>query len=110
MANWADLADDLLCAGQSSAGIWDALVDVWRNNEWFVIVQDNTQEWYANWSGNTEFHQADNLCGKNLVAWMYSGSMQNCNAITAGASAQHWIDNKDQQLLHLWIISQQIWK
>jgi uncharacterized membrane protein len=87
------LADNLLCAGQLSANIRDALVDVWPNYEWFVLVQDNTQGWYATWSGNTEFYQADNICGKNLVAWMYSGSVQNCNANIAGASAQRLIDN-----------------
>ena len=91
--SWADLADDLLCAGQSSGDIRDALVDVWPNYKWFVLVQDNSETWATNKASNTDFHQADNLCGKNLVVWMYSGTEQNCNANVAGASAQRLIDN-----------------
>ena len=90
--SWGDLADDLLCAGQTSAGIRDALVDVWPHYEWFVLVQDNSETWASYRNSNTELHQADNLCGKNLVVWMYSGSMQHCNANTAGVNAQHLID------------------
>ena len=93
IAGWADLADDLLCAGQTASDIMNALIDVYPNYSWFVLVQDNTQGYSGSYGGNSEIHNADNLCGKNMVVWMNSGSTQDCNTNTAGASAQRLIDN-----------------
>merc|ERR1712013_565979 len=70
--SWADLADTLLCAGNSAEEIRDGLRAVWPNNHWFVLVQDS------------ELHHADDLCGKNLVVWMYSGGIKGCNENVAG--------------------------
>merc|ERR1711964_64790 len=70
--SWADLADTLLCAGNSAEEIRDGLRAVWPNNHWFVLVQDSELLWFSNKDLSTELHHADDLCGKNLVVWMYS--------------------------------------
>merc|ERR1712142_1284639 len=74
--NWADLADTLLCAGNTAMEIRDGLIAVWPNYHWFVLVQD-----------------ADDLCGKNMVVWMYSGGIKPCNENVAGTLAQQLIDD-----------------
>ena len=78
VASWQDLANDLLCAGQDAENIRDALVGVYPNYEWFVLVQASTGGWsgHVGYNSNYGTHQASNLCGKNLVIWMYSGSYQ----------------------------------
>ena len=90
--SWADLADDLLCAGQSAKEIRVALVDVWPSYQWFVLVQDSSETWASSKDLSTDLHHADNLCGKNLMVWMYSGSVQPCNENIGGVTAQHLID------------------
>merc|ERR1711909_86481 len=43
--SWADLADTLLCAGNTAEEIRDGLRAVWPNNHWFVLVQDSELLW-----------------------------------------------------------------
>jgi len=90
--SWADLADTLLCAGNSAEEIRDGLRAVWPNNHWFVLVQDSELLWFSNKDLSTELHHADDLCGKNLVVWMYSGGIKGCNENVAGTVAQELID------------------
>ena len=74
--NWADLADTLLCAGNTALEIRDGLRAVWPNYHWFVLVQDADLIWFSNKDLDTELHHADDLCGKNMVVWMYSGILK----------------------------------
>jgi len=90
--SWADLADTLLCAGNTAEEIRDGLRAVWPNNHWFVLVQDSELLWASNKDLSTELHHADDLCGKNLVVWMYSGGIKGCNENVAGTVAQELID------------------
>ena len=79
------MADDLLCAGRLAPDIINALMDVYPNNEWFVLTQA-----LGSWSGHVGYtsnyctHVASNLCEKNLVVWMYSWSSQGCNTNADG--------------------------
>ena len=86
---WGDLADDLLCAGKDAADITARLHDVWPDYEWFVLVQDNSNGWAGLFAG--EYHMASDVCGKNMVVWMYSGSVSQCKA-NAVSAAQTLID------------------
>ena len=77
VATWEDLADSLLCSGLDSEGIKDALQVTWPGNEWFVFVQEDSEDFAFH--RNTLFvHPVKNLCGKNMFAWKYSDKEPSC--------------------------------
>merc|ERR1711936_899006 len=85
--SWADLADTLLCAGNTAEEIRDGLRAVWPNNHWFVLVQDSELLWASNKDLSTELHHADDL---QITIGLFWSRTQSCCGLVTRTSAQSY--------------------
>ena len=87
---WGELAESLLCDGESAAQIRDALTSAWPGVDWFVLVESSSSSWAAS-IGAGEYQKSHDICGKNMLVWRYAGSVGGCSN-QAGDWAQFLID------------------
>ena len=55
-------------------------------------MQPSSGGWANSKDSNSESHFQNNLCGKNLLVWMYSAPVSSCNENAAGVLARNLID------------------
>ena len=86
MNSWQDLADSYLCSENKghAADIGSALNQYYPGMFWYVMVQDYRNGWAVSHRG--EFHQADNLCKKNMFVWRTPYNGKSCSRAAASAS------------------------